>query len=211
MTTWLVKPQVLAHILPQFYWTNIELTSSCKIYIHILIYSDSQFGYVFLNVQPASEKRIYLIPAFIAKKLSGSEDSMAKPRTPWPQTTDTNFRVSYVNDQERSDSNYGHSEFQLLAGGELLDMVNYVGCPSYVIVYSNIFPCVKPVNPDPKIPRCAELITEVHSRFFKECPDAPFYLLTERETGKNLPDEEKLDAIMNTGIIWIHKDMNSPN
>ena len=168
---------------------------------------DLQFGYVYLKLDQNNDG-IYVKPPSIAKILAGKKNSMVKPRTPWPETTDTNFRVSYVDTRQRSDSNYGHSEYQLLADNQLLDMVDSVGCPFYVIVYSNIFPCIKPVNPDPTIPRCGVMLAQVQNRFHVKCPDASFYLLTERETGLDLPDQQKINEILNSGIIWIHEDLN---
>ena len=174
----------------------------------IYLDNDLQFGYVYLH-ENSKDDQIYFTPPFISKAITNpKKNSMGKPRTPWPQTTNTNFRLSYVDNQQPATTNYGHSEYQLLAGGELLEMVDYAGCPVYVIVYSNIFPCITPENPDKKIPRCAVMLKNVRANFREKCPDASFYLLTERDTGNNLDDEGKMLKIMSSGIIWIHEDMN---
>lgn len=170
--------------------------------------TEDQFGYVYL--QPKDKSKAFLIPAAVATALNGKKNSLPAYDSPWPNYINTNFRFCFVNYDKPHNTNYGHSEFQLLTGNALGEMAASVGCPKYVIVYSSNLPCYKPENPNPDIPRCAELTVQVKNNFAQTCPGATFYLYTDKESGKNLPDQNKLNFLLNSGIVWIHKDMNSP-
>ena len=153
-----------------------------------------------------------MTPPKVADALNGKANSLDPYTSPWPADINTNFRFSFVDYTKLTETNYGHSEYQLLTDNALEKMANSknVGCSQYVILYSSNLLCYKPANPGPEIPRCAQLTIQAKNDFAKTSPGATFYLYNDYETGKKLKDQKKLDFLMNSGIVWIHEDMDSP-
>ena len=84
----------------------------------------------------------------------------------WPPVTvgQTNFRMAGVAPTPAGAS-YGHSERLLLSNNDLEKMVlaykgghngNY---PSYILFYSTLLPCIRPMNPDGSR-RCAQMVID---------------------------------------------------
>ncbi len=116
----------------------------------------------------------------------------ADPNSPWPSSLkDSNFRFCYVDYSKRKyNTNYGHSEYQLLRDDGLEAMVTsfrqrHNGCPQYVILYTTNLPCTAAPKYIPPL-RCAQMTVNARKNLMNICPETRFYVYITRNT----PDTE---------------------
>ena len=183
----------------------------------ILIFSDNQCAFLYL--QPTDQNRVVFNDTAVETAL-GREYSITPPKRPWPDaSSDSNFRLCFVDYKKPRRTNFGHPEYQLLHGRQLQALITRIGaCPQYVLLYSSNLPCVSPKNPIQggyRAPRCAPLAVKVRARLARTCPDAAFYLYTDKETPASLRNryllprfkkniKKKIKALKNSDIIRIY-------
>ncbi len=133
----------------------------------------------------------------------------------WPQLPDnTNFRMAIPDFSKAKETNYGHSEYQLLINDGLGNMLGTFntkhGCPQYVILYSTLLPCMYPPNPvtlgQNPVPRCAEMTVDARKRLRKLCTGANFYVYTNEVSNKDYPKvfDKTVKYFGKNGITWIN-------
>jgi hypothetical protein len=179
----------------------------------------NQFGYIY--IQPWESDTLIFDDSAVNEVLGKGKGVLpltAYEARTWPQSPlNTNFRMASVDYQQPKETNYGHSEYLLLANNGFDKMLSsftsnpdHNDCPQYVILYSYLLPCTYPPNPvsqgnDP-VPRCAELTVLANKSLKKSCPGAVFYVYTNEVSDKDYPEvfEATVKNFKNKGIIWIH-------
>ena len=132
----------------------------------------------------------------------------------WPLSVgNTNFRMAVPDFHKPRQSNYGHSEYQLIANNKFVKMLeNFIPrhsfCPQFVILYSTLLPCMYPPrNSKYRGPRCADMAVTAKNILHKSCPEANFYLYTDQiSLGKKLRGllQDILDYFKENEVIWIN-------
>ena len=174
----------------------------------------NQFGYIY--IQPWESDKLIFDDSAVKKALY---DDKALPSTAyqahtWPTSPlKTNFRMALPDYQQPEKTNYGHSEYLLLANngfGEMLSsfISNHKGCPQYVILYSTLLPCMYPANPvspgNDRVPRCVEMTFTANDILKKSCPGALFFLYTIENSNKYNLKSDIHWYFKKKGIFLIH-------
>ena len=183
---------------------------------HFDFSGSQQFGYVYLHPSKSNDVK-FIHPS--VKQILG-QFNIKHGILLWPDDgKTTNFRLATPDYSKGQETNYGHSEYQLLTDNKLGQMVTdfkkYYDCPEYVILYSSNLPCVSPENPDNNKPRCAQMVVNAKEEVETICEDAWFYLYTTHETPSSLSDpkllpqfkehiRQKIAFLKRNGINWIH-------